>query len=73
MTPSAPFRLALLTAAIGVVWGVVLPWLGRWPPIGRHVATMESRKVNPAAMYYTELDRLPLRPTWVEDRIVLWP
>jgi aspartate-semialdehyde dehydrogenase len=30
-------------------------------------------EVNPAAMVYTELDRLPVRPKWVEDRVILWP
>lgn len=73
MTPSAPLRLALVAAAIGAVWGVALPWLGRCPVIVRHVTAMESRDVNPAAMYYTELDRLPLRPNWIDDRVVLWP
>jgi hypothetical protein len=24
-------------------------------------------------MYYTELERLPLRPAWVDDVLVLWP
>jgi hypothetical protein len=41
--------------------------------VQRHVAAMELREVNPAAMVYTELDRLPLRPRWVEDRVILWP
>jgi hypothetical protein len=34
---------------------------------------MEEGDVNPAAMVYTELERLPLRPSWVEDQLVLWP
>ena len=42
-------------------------------PVARHVERMEDRGVNPAAMYYTELERLPLRPGWIERRIVLWP
>jgi hypothetical protein len=66
-------RLAIAVAAIVVVWGVALPWLGRCPMIERHVMAMESREVNPAAMVYTELDRLPVRPRWIEDRLILWP
>ncbi len=34
---------------------------------------MEVREVNPAAMFYTELERLPVRPRWVEQRLILWP
>jgi hypothetical protein len=34
---------------------------------------MEDGEVNPAAMVYTELERLPLRPDWVERQLVLWP
>jgi hypothetical protein len=34
---------------------------------------MESAGVNPAAMYYTELERLPVRPEWIDDRLVRWP
>jgi hypothetical protein len=73
MTTSAPARLAVVAAAITVVWVVALPWLGRCGVIRRHVAAMESRDVNPAAMYYTELERLPVRPGWVEGRLILWP
>lgn len=34
---------------------------------------MEERQVDPAAMHSTELERLPLRPTWVDTVLVLWP
>ena len=73
MRRDGPLRLASVVGALGLVWGVVLPWLGRCPMIVRHVTAMESRDVNPTAMYYTELDRIPLRPSWIDDRVVLWP
>lgn len=73
MTMSAPVRLALLAACIALVWGAVLPWIGRTAAVESHVSRMEDRDVNPAAMYYTELERLPLRPDWLEARVVLWP
>ncbi|MGB8853603.1 MAG: hypothetical protein WCC69_08565 [Pirellulales bacterium] len=66
-------RLVLGSAAVAAIWGVLLPALLRCPAIARHVARMEERGVNPAAMYYTELDRLPLRPDWVDRRLTLWP
>ena len=66
-------RLAAVLVAIVVIWCGLLPQLLRCDGVAGHVARMEERGINPAAMYYTELDRLPLRPGWVERRIVLWP
>jgi hypothetical protein len=60
-------------SGIGLVWCGFLPAVQRIAVIERHVAAMEDREVNPAAMVYTELDRLPVRPKWVEDRVILWP
>lgn len=66
-------RFGMLVVVMAGIWLGGLPGLLRWGPIARHVALMEARGVNPAAMYYTELDRLPLRPSWIDDRVVLWP
>lgn len=73
MTARGVIRFAAVAAALGFVWCLVLPLVGRLPAVERHVAAMEAGHVNPAAMVYTELDRLPLRPHWVEDRLILWP
>ena len=67
-----PLRLACATVAIAVVWLVVLPWVAGRPAVARHLRAMDEGEVNPAAMVYTELDRLPLRPEWVERHLVLW-
>jgi hypothetical protein len=66
-------RIFIGIAVVAAIWGGLLPALLRCPAIARHVARMEERGVNPAAMYYTELDRLPLRPDWVDRRLTLWP
>ena len=66
-------RLACGMAVVAVVWLGLLPRLMRLPPMAGHIERMEVREVNPAAMYYTELERLPLRPAWIERRLVLWP
>ena len=66
-------RLAVGVAVTAAVWCGLLPRLLTVRPVARHVRLMELRGVDPAAMYYTELERLPLRPAWVEDRLVLWP
>ncbi len=66
-------RFVVAIVGLAIVWLVVLPWMLASGPVARHVTRMEDRGVNPAAMYYTELERLPLRPEWLEQRIVLWP
>lgn len=69
----AAVRLVAGAAIVAVVWCGLLPRLLAFAPVARHVRLMEERGVDPAAMYYTELERLPLPPPWVEDRVVLWP
>lgn len=66
-------RWILAGVVLGVVWGMVLPAVLRCGPVARHVARMEAAGINPAAMYYTELERLPVRPEWIDRRIVRWP
>lgn len=66
-------RLALGLAVVAAIWGGVLPALLRCRGVARHVARMEERGVNPAAMYYTELERVPLRPAWLDRHVTLWP
>ena len=73
VTGPAAAWLAAGIAAIGCVWCGLLPRLLRCSAVARHVELMEQLDVNPAAMYYTELDRLPLRPEWIGDRLTLWP
>jgi len=79
MTGLAPLRrspasrLAVAAALTALVWCGLLPWVLELGPVARHVALMEARRVDPSAMYYTELERLPLRPAWVDDVLVLWP
>jgi hypothetical protein len=70
---TGPLRLAACVGIVALAWLVVFPWVGRLPPIERHVRMMEDGEVNPAAMVYTELERLPLRPDWAHEQIMLWP
>ena len=73
MSRAPSVRLAIGLAVVAAIWGAALPALLRCRGVARHVARMEERGVNPAAMYYTELERLPLRPAWLERRVTLWP
>ena len=66
-------HLSLFAAALTLVWLVLLPWVAGRPAVARHLRAMEEVEVNPAAMVYTDLERLPLRPEWVEQHLVLWP
>jgi len=69
----AALRLVAGAAIMSAVWCGLLPRLLSFAPVARHVRLMEERGVDPAAMYYTELERLPLPPPWLADRVVLWP
>ena len=66
-------RLAGAVAIMLAIWCGVLPWIGRTRAVDRHVRRLERQQVDAAAMYYTELHRLPVRPAWISDRLVLWP
>jgi hypothetical protein len=68
-----PLRLAACVGIVALTWLVILPRVGRLPPIERHIRAMEEAEVNPAAMVYTELERIPFRPDWVHRQLVLWP
>jgi len=71
--PSAALgRLALASTSIALVWLGLLPRIGAVAPVARHVRRMEEGGINPAAMVYTELERLPLRPAWIESHLSLW-
>ena len=39
-----------------VVWLVVLPAIGRLTVVRDHVARLEAARIDPSAMYYTELE-----------------
>ena len=78
MSPwNAPTRAVVRLVAggglVAALWCGLFPRLLEVGPVKRHVALMEERRVDPSAMYYTELERLPLRPAWVDDVLVLWP
>jgi hypothetical protein len=73
MNRATTARLVIGCTVVVAIWGGVLPALLRCRGVAGHVAHMEERGVNPAAMYYTELERLPLRPAWIDRRVTLWP
>jgi len=66
-------KLLLWSLALLIIWLVILPEVQNLSFIARHIDFMKQRDVNPAAMYYTELEKLPLRTPSIEKALVLWP
>jgi hypothetical protein len=46
----------LIVAAIAWAWLIVLPWVARWPTVEAHLDHLNSKRINAAAMFYTELE-----------------
>jgi hypothetical protein len=66
-------KLLLWSLALLIIWLVILPQVQKLKFIAQHIDFMKQRDVNPAAMYYTELEKLPLRTPSIEQALVLWP
>lgn len=46
----------LVVAAIAWTWLIVLPWVAGWPTVEAHLDHLNSKRINAAAMFYTELE-----------------
>lgn len=63
-TPMTPdrrqglIRLATISAVAAVIWMLVLPLLSTLPQVAAHLQWLEDQRVDPSAMYYTEVDAL---------------
>lgn len=44
-----------ITAMAGV-WTIALPWVATQPAVKQHIEFMESKGVDPSALYYTDLE-----------------
>jgi 4-amino-4-deoxy-L-arabinose transferase-like glycosyltransferase len=51
-------RLACWTAAAIVVWLVILPWVAARPDMQRRIEFLEQRRIDPSAMFYTEVESM---------------
>lgn len=52
-------KMAFALTSLALIWLVLLPALGDYPQIRRHIDTMQAAGINPSAMYYSELPNLP--------------
>jgi hypothetical protein len=50
--------LALISLLVVVGWLVVFPAVTRLGPIRRHIDRLEAARIDPSAMYYTELEMI---------------
>lgn len=51
--------LAAAAAALATLWLVVMPWLAERTGARDHVQRMETRGLDPSALFYTDHDRQP--------------
>lgn len=58
LLPQGRLCLALVVAAVSVVWLVALPRLAKHSRIAARVEWLQEKRINPAAMYYTEVEAL---------------
>ncbi len=52
-------RLFLATSAIAIVWTLVLPWIGAQPFVRSRIESLDTQGIDPAALYYTDLEAMP--------------
>ncbi len=53
------WSLAVLVAAVAIVWLAVLPLVGRQPAVRASIDRNERLGIDPAAKFYTELPCMP--------------
>jgi len=52
-------KLFGLSAAMGSIWLVVLPWVATIEPLAEHIERMERQDIAVEAMFYTDLNWQP--------------
>ena len=62
MRPKHKYRGWIALVSVGIVvagiWGIVLPALAQTEVVRQREAFLEANRINPAAMFYTELECL---------------
>ncbi|MDG2220180.1 MAG: hypothetical protein P8L85_02305 [Rubripirellula sp.] len=60
--------LACISLLVTAIWMVVLPWLASQPTIQARLDFLEHHRIDPSAMFYTELDAMEPILDRLEDR-----
>jgi hypothetical protein len=55
---SATTRLVACVTSLAFLWLVVLPMISQRARVRDHLRWLDERRINPSAMYYTELEVL---------------
>ncbi len=55
---AARWRFVLFVSSLGFVWLLVLPWLARQPSVNTQLQWLDEQRIDPSAMYYTELEAM---------------
>jgi len=55
-----------MTLALGIVWLVILPAIGRQADVAAHISSQKQMGIDPSAMFYTELEIAPAVTDHVE-------
>lgn len=50
--------LGLAVSTVLVVWMLVLPWIGSRPSIRSRIDDLNRQGIDPAALYYTDLEAM---------------
>ena len=50
--------LGIGVSTILIVWMLVLPRVGAWKPVRARIEYLDRQGVDPAALYYTDLDAM---------------
>ncbi|TWU58299.1 hypothetical protein [Rubripirellula reticaptiva] len=58
MSMKPAIKLASCLLVIAIIWLAVLPWIGRRAAVSERIDWLESKGIDPSAMYYTELDAM---------------
>ena len=54
-------RISLFLAGFGglsIIWSVALPAIAEWPAVSRQQEFLDANRIDPSAMFYSELDNL---------------
>ena len=51
-------KLALWSSLLGGFWFAFLPWLAGQPEMRKQLDWLDERRIDPSAMYYTELEAM---------------
>jgi hypothetical protein len=54
--PSGLLKGLVAVSSLGLIWLVILPWLGERAAVRYHVETLHAADVNASAMFYSELE-----------------